>query len=153
MGRWLALGSEILAGRDNPNAKVGLPHSIDDGARRSRGITRCQPARKGESRRLAVFPGIILWQWMQKRGDAGLYQGGRLQEVAPGQNVRFPRNGSRSKYQLRRAFGVLLPGLRNLVVFHLPLRNGGAPIAKYRLHLQGSALGGRNRKYFPHVLG
>ena len=86
-------------------------------------------------------------------GTPGLHQRRRMQEITARQDVRFPRHIAGFQHQLRGAFGVPPPDFRNLIVFGFPLRNGGAPITKNGLHLEGSALGRRNGKDVTHVLG
>ena len=84
---------------------------------------------------------------------AGLYRPFGLEKIAALQNVSLAMvSAAFRQNQLERSFGVLAPERGDGVVFRLPFRNGGAPVAEYRADLRGRALFTRNAQDFAHIL-
>jgi len=72
---------------------------------------------------------------VEKARGSGIDQLGGMQKVAARQDVSFATAGTSFKYQLCRAFGILLPNRGDFVVLRFPLGNCRAPVTEYRLYL------------------
>ena len=124
--RRLALRAEVLAGRDEAGAEVGLPDAVDERARGRRRLRIDEPPRERQARRRRVRR-----QRVQDRGHAGptglpgFSQSPRLSRL----RRRASRRGPASDQLRRRRSGCCLPEGLDLLVGLLPLGHGRAPVA------------------------
>ena len=138
MRRRLALRAEVLAGRDEAGAEVGLPDAVDERARGRRRLAD----RRATARTSGASAARSAGSGCRNAGTPGSIGLAGLQEVAALEQAR--RRASRSRASRTSCdvagSGCCLPERLDLVVGLLPLGDGRAPVAEDGVDLRGRAL-------------